>query len=236
MGGIGEAESIPVSVGPDGVTGLSIVTRTGTTIRGTVLFEGTRPGTDFRLAVQQAEGRRGPYASMGMAGFVTAGPDGRFETPNVLGRVTFRTMDDGWVVKSVTAGGADVLDTGIDLSGRDAVGGIRITVTNRLTRVLGRAAGARGEPLSDHLVILLRLDGLPPDGRGLRALRTDPAGRFEAATLRPGSYVAGVVEDLEPGYHLSPEFQQRLRERGQRFSLGDGAEITLDLPLTPGLE
>ena len=236
MGRPGEAESIAVTVGPDGVTGLSIVTRPGTTIRGTVLFEGARPRSDFRLAVQQAEGRRGPYGSTGLAGFVTAGSDGRFETPNVLGRVTFRTMDDGWVVKSVTAGGANALDAGIDLSGKEVVDGIRITVSNRLTRVAGRVAGGRGEPLSDHLIVLLRLDGLPPDGQGVRALRTDAAGRFEAAKLRPGSYVAGVVEDLESGYHFSPEFQERLRERGQRFRLGDGEEIELELPLTPGLE
>jgi len=235
-GGIGEAESIPVSVGSEPVSGLSIVTRAGATIRGTVVFEGTRPRSNFRLSVQQAEGRSGPYGLTELGGFVTAGADGRFEATNLLGRVTFRTMDDGWVVRSVTAGGADVLDAGLELSGKDAVNGIRITVSNRLTRVAGRVADAGGEPLSDHLVILLRLDGLPPDGLGLRAVRTDLTGRFEATKLRPGSYVVGVVEDLEPGYHLSPQFQERLRERGQRFRLGEGAEIALELPLTSGLE
>ena len=171
-----------------------------------------------------------------MGGVVAAGADGRFEAANLLGRVIFTTIDDGWVVKSVTAGGADVVDTGIDLSGKEAVNGIRITVSNRLTRVAGRVADDRGEPLRDHLVVLLRLDGLPPDGLGLRALRTDLDGRFEATRLRPGSYVAGVVDDLEPGYHFSPEFQERLRERGRRFRLGEGAAIELELPLTSGLE
>ena len=37
------------------------------------------------------------------------------------------------------------------------------------------------------------------------------------------------------GYHLSPEFQQRLRERGQRFTLADGEAIILELTPTPDL-
>ena len=196
---------------------------------------GCRRLSSTRLAIRQVEGRSGPYGLPSLGGVVTAGPDGRFEAAHVLGRVTFSTLDDEWMVKAVTAGGADVLDRGIDLSRTEAVNGVRITVTNRLATIAGRVADG-GEPLSDFLVVLLRLDGVTPDALGLRTVRTDASGRFETSKLRPGSYVAGVVEDLAQGYHLSPEFQDRLRERGQRFALGDGERVQLELIPTPGLE
>jgi hypothetical protein len=235
VAGAGETSSIPITVGTDDVSGLSIVMSGGATIRGTVIFEGKRPPSRFPLTARFADGRSGPHGILGAAGFITAGADGRFETKDVIGRVTFTAVGDDWVVKSVTAGGAELLESGIDLDGKDVVDGIRITVTDKFASVAGRAVDADGKPLSDYLVALLRLDAVSHASPAIRALRTDDGGRFEAARLRPGSYVAGVVEDLEEGYHHSAQFQERLRELGRRFTVGEGEVVMLDLGVTPGL-
>jgi hypothetical protein len=234
-GATGETASILVTAGPDDVGDLSIVMRHGATLRGTVVFEGRRPSTPFTLSLPFADGVRGPFAPFGNGGLTRVEADGSFEISNVMGRVTFSSMQDDWIVKSATVGGVDVVDSGIDTAGKDVIKGIRVTVTDKLASVSGVVADGKGAPLGDQLVILLRLDGVPPGDIGLRALRADAAGRFDARKLRAGAWVAGVVDDLEPGYHFSPEFQERLRERGQRFRLGDGEAIILELTPTPGL-
>jgi hypothetical protein len=234
MTGTFERGSIPVTVGTDDISGLSIVTTRGTTLRGLVVFEGQRP-PDFHLTAPFVGGMRGSFGMFGSGGFITAEPDGRFESPSVIGHVTFSPTSADWMLKAVTVGGVDVLETGIDLAGKAVVSGIRITVTDRLTSVSGRVTGDKGQARAGHLVILFRLDGRPPGDLGIRAVRTDAAGRFDARKLRPGSWVAGVVEDLEPGYHFSPDFQDRLRQHGQRFSLADGEAVVLNLAPTTGL-
>jgi hypothetical protein len=234
-GGAGETASIAVEAGRGDVGDLSIVMRRGATLRGTVVFDGRRPQPSFTLSMPFADGARGPFAALGDSGLIRVGADGRFEATNVIGRVAFASMHDDWIVTAVTAGGADVLDSGIETAGKDVISGIRVTVTSKLTSVSGRVADRTGEPLGEQLVVLLRLDGVTQGELGIRALRTDAKGTFEARKLRAGSWVAGVVDDLEPGYHLSPEFQQRLRERGQRFTLADGEAIILELTPTPDL-
>jgi hypothetical protein len=235
VGGAGETASVPITVADADISGLSIVMRGGATLRGTVVFEGNRPRSPFGLTARFADGRSGPHAVLGAAGFITVGADGRFEAKDVIGRVTFTAVGDDWVVKSVTAGGAEVLESGIDLEGKDVVDGIRITVTDKFSSVGGRVVSADGKPLSDYLVALLRLDAVSQASPAIRTLRTDDGGRFEAARLRPGSYVAGVVDDLEEGYHHSAQFQARLRELGQRFTVGESEAVMLDLGVTPGL-
>ena len=226
-----ESGAWPVSIRDADVTGLALAMTAGVTLRGRVVFDGLPFGPADMAPLRLAPRERGVSAfSFGM--IVPVRDDGEFEVSGVSGMAgrLFFDIDAKWTITAVTLGGVDVLDTGIDLTGKNAMNGIRVSVTNRLTAVEGRVTTNRGEPLDGYDVVLLRLDGLPvPPQLGLRALRTDGAGRFETRGLRPGSYVAAAVEDLEPGLHNSPEFQERLRDAGHRFSLAAGQSVTIDL-------
>lgn len=229
----GESGSWPVTVRDGDVTGLVLATTRGARLRGRVIFEGRPPSLTDVFPLQAIPRERRSLMDFGNQ--ITVRDDGRFDVEGVSGRVVF-SIRGKWMITSVTVEGGDVLDDGIDVTGKDVISGIRVTVTDRLTRVSGRVTGERGEPFAEGDVVVLRLDGVPPEATlGLRALRTDAAGRFEAQGLRPGSYVAAALEGLAPGAHFAPEFQERLRTLGRRFTLDAGQAVTLDLEPTPGL-
>jgi hypothetical protein len=231
---LGGGGSAPVSVSLDDVEGVTVVVTTGTTIRGDVVFEGARPRGLFQL-LARPDGTVGSSGS-GLTGFGEVRVDGRFELTGVFGRVILDVVNDGWIVKSVVLDDLDVADEALDVAGRDTIAGLRVTVTDRQTSVGGQVRNDRDQALKDYLVVLLRTDRASSrPGLTVRAVRTDAEGRFQARGMRAGTYVVGVVEDLEPGYHFSPEFQERLRTTGRRFSLGDGEQVVLSLVPTPGL-
>jgi len=160
--------------------------------------------------------------------------DGRFDLRGVRGRVFIEPVGSQWSVTSVVVNGREIGDEPLDVADGSTVSDVQVTVTDRLTVVSGAVADGSGKPLKEHLVVLLRADtssDLP--SRRVRTVWTDEDGRFQTRGLWPGSYVAGAFVDLEPGYHYSPNFQDDLRVRGQRFALGEGEAVDLKLTLTP---
>ena len=188
--GAREGGSISVRVGSDDVPGLVLVTRLGTTLRGTVAFDGPRPDQRFPIEVASADGVTTPFGAAGAAGLIVAGSDGRFEVKGVFGRVFVAPQSPDWAVTTVTGAGPNAPDV-IDTGGRTEINGIRITVSDTLTQVSGRVLDGRGEALTGHLVVLQRLGERLPRDLGSRTLQTDAAGRFEARGLRPGSVRRG---------------------------------------------
>jgi hypothetical protein len=229
-----ESASVPISVSTEALSGITIVTTPGASVRGRVVFEGTsqRPAS-FQLRALQADAglaSRWPY------GYARLAADGSFQLSGVIGRVLFASESDGWIVKSVIVEGDEKVDDPIDTAGRDVIAGVTVTVTARAGSVGGRVIDDRGMPLADRPVILMRTDQTGLARHRIRLVRTDSDGAFSQDNLRGGAYVAGVVEDLEENYQFSPEFQDRLRVYGRRFSLDEGQKMILDLEPTAGLQ
>jgi hypothetical protein len=225
-----ERGAVIVSVSTDDVTGVSIVTRPGASISGTVTLD-----TSWAEATVQLTATPGDELP-GSSGAVSnpVAKDGRFDLRGVRGRVFIEPVGSQWSVTSVVVNGREIGDEPLEVADGATVSDVQVTVTDRLTVVSGTAADGSGKPLKEHLVVLLRTDtssDLP--SRRVRTVWTDEDGRFQTRGLRPGSYVAGAFVDLEPGYHHSPDFQDDLRVRGQRFALGEGEAVDLKLTLTP---
>jgi len=137
----------------------------------------------------------------------------------------------------VTLDGRDVTDTPLDLTGRETIDDVRITMTDKLTNVLGQVTDERGSPLMQYVVVVQPADEVDPSivTRYVRTSRPDTNGRFEFRALRPGRYVATAIESLEQGRQGSPDFRRQLRRGAREFTLREGETLTLDLRLTPGL-
>jgi hypothetical protein len=230
-----EAASMPVTVGGEDLQWLNVATAPGATVRGSVAFEGSPPPPAFRLNLLPASTRSG-------FGVIRPGPeqgairaDGSFEMTGVVGRVVFESTDPAWTVKSVAVNGEELGVEPLDVKGRDTVSGVRVTLSDRLATVSGRIVDERGRTLADHSVVLLEADATAGMTPQVRTILSSADGRFELRGLPPGLYVVGVVEELEPGYHHSPEFQERLRERGRGFSLGEAEAVVVELTPTAGL-
>jgi carboxypeptidase family protein len=143
----------------------------------------------------------------------------------------------GWVLKSVTLAGDDVTDRPIDFTGRESVSDLVITMTDRLTDISGVVTDARGQPVSDYVVVIQPAEQKDPvlAARYIRVVRPNNDGRFQIRGTRPGRYVATAIEALEQGRQFAPEFQQRLRQGAKEFTVREGESVAIDLRLTPDI-
>ena len=141
-------------------------------------------------------------------------------------------------VRSITTSGDDITDQPIELSNGNVIDDLRIVLTDRITTLTGQVTDGRGRPQTSYVVVTLPAEEKEPivAARATRVTRPDTSGRYELKGLRPGRYVAVALEALETGRQFAPEFQARLRQQAKTFTLGEGQSVTLDLPLTTGLD
>lgn len=242
-GGQAEFASVPLDVGGPDVAGLRIITGTGTTVTGRVVFEGTSPRTGTiqppRAFAQRATPAAGPTLAIGDS--INNGvldDEGNFTLGGVSGSNYFTVGNlGGWTVKSVTLAGDDVTDQPVDFTGREAVSDLVITVTDKLTEITGVVTDARGQQAADYFVVILPADQKDPAqmARWVRGARPGNDGRYQIRGARPGRYLAAAVETLEQGRQFAPEFQERLRQVAREFSVREGESVTVDLRLAPDL-
>ena len=243
-GGASQSASASFTSGGDDVTGLQLAMGTGALLSGTVVFDGSAPRsttTPLRVSAGRAD------AETVLPFFSTTDPSangeiderGRFKLAGVSGRVFVGiNAPTGWAVRSITTSGDDITDQPIELSNGNVIDDLRIVLTDRITTVTGQVTDDRGRPQTSYVVVTLPAEEKEPivAARATRVTRPDTSGRYELKGLRPGRYVAVALEALETGRQFAPEFQARLRQQAKTFTLGEGQSVTLDLPLTTGLD
>lgn len=241
----GEVASVPITVSGTDITGLRIVTSKGPTVRGRVVFEGTSPRsntatpTPLRVMAMPADPNSRTMFFGGdprVNGVVDE--NGNFELALSTGPVFFIvSTPPSWVVKSITLDGNDITNEPFDATGKQAVSGLVLRLTDKLTQISGRVNDGRGQLVRDYVVVIQPVEQKDPlvASRLTRTARPDTNGRFETRGMRPGRYLATAIETLEQGRQFSPEFREQLRRGAREFSVREGETVALDLTLTPGL-
>jgi hypothetical protein len=232
--GAGEVGILPINVGSEDVTGVTIVTTRGASVEGTLLFDGSanRPRLDsLRVAARPVRAAAGPLAGRASQSNVAA--NGTFTLSSLVGAVMFRIdgLPQEWVVKSIDVGGTDVTDGAMEFKGTEQVTGARITLTDKITELNGSAT-AGGSAAKDYSVIVFADDAAKwvfPT-RHVRSVRGNQQGNFTVRGLPPGtSYMAAAVSYLEEGEAQDPEFLRQLRDRASAVSLREGETKTVEL-------
>ena len=239
MGGGGDAEvgSVPLSVAGDDVSNVILVTSKGGTATGNVVFEGgAKPDSVGTLRIIASPfDADGPAQLMGGSGSVT--PEGTFELKGLAGGRTIRVVNlpSGWAVKAVKLNGQDITDTGAEFKAGEAVSGLEVVLTNKLTHIKGSVKTASGEPLKDYTVVVFAEDAAKwtvPQTRHIAGVRPDQDGGFQIRNLPAGSYYAVAVDYVEQGAWGDPDLLNRLKEKATTFSLDEGEKRTLDLKIS----
>ena len=226
-----DVASMPLVVGTDDLTGLTIATSKGGTIRGTVVADGgtTLPTSGLQIALQSlGGGLRGnaPPAQVSSAG--------AFDISGLAGSYVLRVdrVPDGWAVKSITLNGKDASDLAIEIRGADQLVA-RVVLTNHVNELTGTVR-AGGQVAANASIVVF------PDNpaqwafpsRRVRSTRVDKNGLFRIRSLPTGQkYLAVAVDYLEQGEFQDPEFLQSMKARATEVTLGDAETKNIELTM-----
>jgi hypothetical protein len=227
-----EVASLPLTVGNDDLSGVSVATSKGGTLRGSLVADNNAKVamTNIQVSVQPLRPTPGgflPRAQVSSAG--------TFELTGLIGAHVLRVdrLPDGWVVKSIRAGGRDVTDTALEFRGSEAAN-VQVVLTDRISEVSGTVK-VNGQIATAASVVLFPEDPAlwTFPSRRVRMVRADQTGVFRARALPPGErYLALAVDYLEQGEFQDPAFLERMKDRATGFTLNEGENKSLDLTLT----
>jgi len=230
-----ETGSLPVTVNGEDLAGVVIVTSKGATGSGHLTFEGgARPTTltNIRVTASPVD-MDGPMIAFAGPGSVKA--DGTFELKGLSGTriVRVASLPPGWMLKSVRVNGNDITDAGMDFKAGEAVTGIDVVLTSKLTEVNGTVK-AGSAPAKDYTLVIFSDEPQKwsiPNTRYVAGTRPDQEGRFQVKNLPAGGYYAIAVDYLAQGEWNDPDVLERLKPRATSFSIDEGETKTLALTL-----
>ena len=218
------------------LTNVTIVMQRPGMIRGRVEFEGGTPAT---LRASQVRVYVEPVDS-GSRAFVRppeVADDFTFSAQAGFGPVLLRVGGVvGWHLKAVEADGDDATDTPLTVRPGTEVTGVRVLLTQSVTRLTGSVRDDRGNVVVDATVLVFPDDDARWTflSRFIRTTRPDTGGRYELTALPPSNgYRIVVVPSLEDGRAFDPEFLDGVRDRAERLSLAEGETKAIDLRLRP---
>lgn len=233
-----------LQVGTTNVEGVRLVPQPGTTVQGRVRIEGRNarfePDRVF-LALQSVDEQDDEVSFAGRESFSNlahVAPDGSFQWSEVpAGNYYVQVLGDtqvreGWFLKSVMAGGRDVNDSGIRVSGGTIA--VDLVISSNGGVVEGVVVDANGEPIGNAAVVAV------PDAR-LRS-RTDhysrtiadQTGHFTLRGIRPGDYTVFAWQDVEGDAYYDPEFLKKFEGAGTSLHVSETDHKAVQLQVIEG--
>ena len=218
-----------VTVAGGGETRSTLALEPPRKVAGRLIFEGPakpQPAKDIRVEMSMIGIDGGPPG-------VNVNDDGTFEFTNAVpGRyaISIGGTAAPWSLASATTGGVDVLDFFLDVPRDRDVRDLTITLRDRHTELTGSVLDGAGQPAGERTVVVF-----PADERlwaGAQRVEADDLfadGTYAFRDLRPGRYLVAVVDGVEYGEWLDPNFLRRLVPLAVAVTLGDGERKIQDL-------
>ena len=233
-----EFASMPLSVSGADVDNLAVMTTPGVTASGRVTYQGQGAPKATLQVIAAPPAGAGPSGMLINARARIGGrvaEDGTFELRGLAGPQMIRVQGTpaGWGLKSITLNGADITDEPYDFKPGSNVNGLIVTLTDRLTEVTGMVRDARGQPLTDYVVVAFPEDSKlwGAQSRYVQTSRPNQNGTFSVRGLPAGRYLAAVVPALENGLQSDPSILEQLRAGAHSFSIAEGQLVNLNLEM-----
>ena len=236
-GSKGEQGETVIQVTGGDIEGVTLVTGSGGTIRGTVAREDGLPlGKELSkllLRVQTVGGDMRTMSSGGDNGRVN--PDGTFEFVGAFGSalISLTALPPAWLIKRIEHDGRELTDAHVPIGHGDTLSGVRILLTDKVTGLSGTIRDARQQPTFAGTVVVFSADPSKwvEGGRCVKSARPDRQGRYQVRGLPPGEYLAIALDYVEDGIWNDPEYLEGIRTRAVRFTLTEAELKSLDLEL-----
>jgi hypothetical protein len=208
---------------------LALSLRPALTLSGIVTFDMAQTANpqNSQLNLQLAPSS-GP--NLGSVPAAAIARDGTFTFKGVIpGRYFVRGP---WTMRSATLSGKDVLEVPIDVSGEGHITGLELTVTDKITEVIGVLTDSSGNPIGNHTIVIAPANEAlwVPGSRRIMTATTGPYGRY-TFRLPPGDYIVSPVDGFENGAQYDREFLAALSSTGSRVRLDEGGSIRRDFQI-----
>ena len=228
--------SLPLAVGRDDVSNLSITLRSGLGLVGRAEFVGTHEKAVPRLsqvAVMIDSTRQTPRLAPIAGRFDDSGRFSAFGLPGGRYVVHAGPPPPGWFLQSISYNGLDAAETPLDLENTDATGMI-FTYTDRLTEAVGTVRNSAGtsDPAASVIVFPADSQTWPAmwlNPRRFRRVRVEATGAFKISPLPAGSYFLVAIPDEAIGDWQDPSFLDALSRGVSPVTIAEGESKTLDL-------
>ncbi|OLD57474.1 MAG: hypothetical protein AUI64_00395 [Acidobacteria bacterium 13_1_40CM_2_64_6] len=232
-----------VTVGDQDVKGVTLRASRGSNLAGRITLEGdasdVKPSA-FSMMPFPADFDLAPMTGNGYRAQIRA--DRTFDMKGLFGptRLNLSGAPAGWMIKTVRSGGIEVTDTPL-MFGRpnQSLDDLEVVLTNRSGSVSGTVADARGQAVTDFVVIVFATDHdrWYRESRFLKYALAEPDGSFDVRALPAAEYFVAAVDWMQPspgfGEWQDPEILDALSRRASRVTLTDGQRVQLSLKLVP---
>lgn len=229
--GVRVGARMAVTIGTKNVDDLQITLNRYPDLTARVTVEGGGPVPPaLKISLQPREA----FASMGY-GAAQPSAEGEFflkATSPDLSDVMVSNLPSGYFVKSITAGGREISDTGIELG----LGGshrVDIVISPNGARLEGSVFGTEDKALAGATVVLFP----DPKRRNVKsayyAVTTDRDGRFAVPGIRPAEYMVVAWDALDSIDYTDPEALEVADKQGQTLELEEGGRKTVQLKVLP---
>ena len=237
LAGDGAADSeqglVPITVTGDDISGVSVTTSRGVTIKGTVAAAPGSAPLPPALAVRVAA--RSLTGALERELFHELQRDRTFTIEGLWGPIAIEVagVPDGWMVRSVVVNDVDVTDRSFEVGSAGSLSA-RIVLTDRASELNGVVLDGDRPAANIHVVLFPADQGrwdFP--SRFVRAALTDAEGRFSIGGLPSDErYLVVAVDNLDADEHGDRDFLLSVQERASAVALAEGERRSVSLPLT----
>lgn len=234
-----------LQVGATSVDGVRLSPQPGATLRGRLRVEGAGGVTRFDPAqifftlqtVSGDDDNLGVMMGDRFTNLTHVSPDGSFGWNDVPSGSYYVQLlgetgaNENWFVKSVSAGGRDVNDSGISASGGAMALDVVVSANGAIAD--GIVLDSKGQPFADAVVVAvpeLRLRGRVDR---YRKTVTDQRGHFSLHGIPSGDYTVFAWESVDGEAYLNPEFVKSFDGQGSPLRAGEGERKSVQVKLIP---
>jgi Carboxypeptidase regulatory-like domain len=166
--------------------------------------------------------------------------DGSFEWKSVPpGNYYVQLAGDGggngdWFLKSVLAGGREIDDAGMSVSGGAVVLDAVASASGAVAE--GVVTDQKGEPVANAVIVAVPEARLRGRVERFRKTVSDQSGRFALHGIPPGQYTLFAWESVDGEAYYNPDFLKTYEQQGSALRVGEGDRKTVQLAVIPASE
>lgn len=232
-----------LEIGSSNVDGLRLTPQPGTAVRGHLRVDsnGKRFDPDqVYLVLEPADSDDDQLAMSGtrFSNIAHLRPDGEFLWSDVPpGNYYVQILGNGsgtnedWFVKSVMAGGREVNDSGLNVSGGTVVLDLVASASGAV--IEGVVTDSSSRPVANAVVVAVPEARMRARVDQYRHSVTDQMGHFRLRGIRAGSFTLFAWESVEGQSYYNPEFLKNYEGQGTSVHTSEGEHKAVQLSVIP---